>query len=267
MKGLMKILSATVLCAGMLMPIQAQALNVLFFQDATLGPVPSAPEQALINRGDTVTTETVFANFETQVAVGGWDLIVFNHQSSGGFPAALPNFQAYITAGGSAIASEWQMDAAFGAMFGVTYTGVINETSVTVTDTGLAAGIATNPFILANPGWGTYSYGMTADIVTDPTAVSAATFAPSGNDAIVIANGGKTIMMGFLNDTNPVAADGAALYASAITTTNQPAAITVTPLDGGGGGCALNTQAGFDPMLPVLALLALAFLYRRRSNS
>ncbi|PCI45150.1 MAG: hypothetical protein COB41_02460, partial [Proteobacteria bacterium] len=35
---------------------------------------------------------------------------------------------------------------------------------------------------------------------------------------------------------------------------------------GGGGGCALNTQARFDPMLPVLALLALGFLYRRRNN-
>jgi len=267
MKDLMKILSAAVLCASMLIPIQAQALNVLFFQDSTLGPVPSAPEQALINRGDTVTTETIFANFETQVAVGGWDLIVFNHQGGGGFPVALPNFQAYINAGGSAIASEWQRDAAFGAMFGVTYTGLFNETGVTVTDTGLAAGIATNPFTLINPGWGTYSYGMTADTVTDPTAVSAATFAPSGNDAIVIANGGKTIMMGFLNDTSPVAADGVALYASAITTTNLPAPVAVTVLDGGGGGCTVNTQAAFDPMLPVLALLALAFLYRRRSNS
>jgi len=32
------------------------------------------------------------------------------------------------------------------------------------------------------------------------------------------------------------------------------------------GGCALNAEGGFDPMLPLLTLLALGVLYRRRSS-
>jgi hypothetical protein len=40
----------------------------------------------------------------------------------------------------------------------------------------------------------------------------------------------------------------------------------VAPVVVGSGGCALDVTAGFDPLLPVLALIALGFLYRRRSS-
>ncbi len=59
------------------------------------------------------------------------------------------------------------------------------------------------------------------------------------------------------------ARDGRAT-ASATTNAMKPAAPVVVA---GGGGCMLNPQTGFDPMLPTLLLIAFSILYLRRRKA
>jgi hypothetical protein len=168
-----------------------------------------------------VTTAVDVTDFESKVTLGEWNLVILMIQ---GDSYDTPNFNAYVSAGGRAIHADCSRDTTRGALFGVSYTGIENETIITITDDLLSVGV-TNPVILSNPGWGTFSMGMT------DSGIVAATFG-NGDAAIVIGNNGKTIINGFLSDTLSSASDGVALFENEIKTVFP---LTVTSANGGEG--------------------------------
>jgi len=172
----------------------AQSAAVLYWADAVLGT--DAMSAALAASGHSVTTASSESQFVTQVGAGGWDLVVFMNQNTTN-ASAQTAITSWVTAGGAAIFADWTRTATTAAAFDAVYTGGVNQTSMTVTSPALAAGMTTNPITLANPGWGVFTMSMD-DVPLG--GLSAAIFADS-RDAIVVGNGGRTIVNGFLNDT------------------------------------------------------------------
>jgi len=148
--------------------------------------------------GYTTTLGTSWPDFNTKLESGNFVLAVAFAQNqpalSYGFSISIA--QAFINAGGNMVFATWtSSDAAIVNLFGASLSGHNNQSTVTITDPNLAAGI-TNPFTLLNPGWNTFSTGLTAL----PESEVLATF-ENGDAAIVRANGGKTILLGYLSDT------------------------------------------------------------------
>jgi len=184
--------------------------KILYCNDAVLGT--DYVKEALANVGQTYGTATTiasnWADFETKIGAGGWDLVVL--MNLGSAPPATPNFNAYVSGGGRAILTDYSRNAARAALFGATYTTFTNRTAFAISDDLLSSGVE-NPVILVNPGWpGMYSFGMTAT-----TGTAAATF-PNGNAAIIMGSNERTIINGFLTDT--IVSDGAALFGNEILT-------------------------------------------------
>jgi PEP-CTERM motif len=179
------VLSVTVACGAQAAP------QVLYWPDLVLGT--DCTPAALSSLGITPTTASNEADFITKLNAGGWDLAILDVQDlpETGAQAAL---DSYVVGGGKAIYTDWTQNNGAAAAFDAAFTGNTNQTSMTVSG-GLAAGI-TNPVTLSNPGWGVFSMGLSPL----PGGSSSATFANS-DAAIVIGNGGHTIINGFLNDT------------------------------------------------------------------
>jgi len=107
----------------------------------------------------------------------------------------IPNFLAYVADGGRAIMTDWSHYDTLGSAFGLSYTDNDNQEPVTIIDSDLGAELP-NPLSLVNPGWGTFSMGMST------TETVLATF-PNGDAAVVLGNMSHTAAVGFLNDTIP----------------------------------------------------------------
>ncbi len=197
--------------------------RILYWNDLVLGT--DYMGEALANIANTystsVTTATDLTDFESKVAASKWDLVVLMLQNALSF--STPKFNAYVSGGGRAILADWTKNATRGALFGVTYAGNDNQNVITITDDLFLDGV-TNPMSLTNPGWGTFSMG-----VTGTTGFEAATF-PNGDAAIVVGANGKTIINGFLSDTPTSASDGVALFENEIITALP---LTVTSANGG----------------------------------
>jgi len=154
--------------------------------------------EGLNTLGYATTLATSWPDFNTKLASGNFVLAVAFAQN---FPASsqgfsIPIAQTFINAGGDMLFATWtSSDAAIVNLFGASLSGHNNQSTVTITDPNLAAGI-TNPFTLSNPGWGIFSTGLTASTGSEVLA----TF-ENGDAAIVRANGGKTILLGYLSDT------------------------------------------------------------------
>src|SRR5262249_12151219 len=120
--------------------------HVLYFTDG--GPITSDPYLvALANLGITPTVvagstadpTAPYANFVTQLQVGGWDLVIFQQRfwASGDFPSFswTTPFLSYISGGGHVIYSTWMRTQVFGqpqvaalyAALGATSTGGDNH--------------------------------------------------------------------------------------------------------------------------------------------
>jgi len=212
--ALRKTISATAASLVLAFTGSAQAAQILYWADFVAGT--DAMAAALATSGHTVTTSTNQADFVSDVAAGGWDLVIFMNQATSN-ASAQTAIQGWVTGGGRAILADWTRNAATGAVFDATYTGGVNQTLLNVTDPALAAGIVTNPITLTNPGWGVFSMSM--DDV--PLGAASAALFGNGTDAILFGNGGLTIVNGFLNDTFGAAAsprfmDGVTLYLNEI---------------------------------------------------
>jgi hypothetical protein len=200
-----------VLAAALLLTIgarRADAASILFFEDFTVGTSSMTP--ALV--GHTVTTAADPGNFATLLGGGGFDLAIFLQQNSSGsgYDNAFAAIATFLSGGGRAIAADWTRNNAHAAAFGANFAGNVNESTVTVTSAGLLSGV-TNPVDLFNPGWGTFSTGLTAG----GGAICGATFS-SGECAVVIGLGGRAILNGFLSDTFVDSAEGTALFTNEI---------------------------------------------------
>jgi hypothetical protein len=141
----------------------------------------------------------------TSGSLGGFDLSDYDvvvYANQGG---SLPNgdvdaLNAYIAAGGKVIFDDWTRSNSFNG--GQIFTGATNHSSVTLSQFYDGVPI---PMTLSSPGWGIFS----TDMAAAPGSVVAATF-ENGAAAIVVGNGGRTIVNGFLSDT----AWSEALYAN-----------------------------------------------------
>ena len=197
--------------------IGAQAADILYWSDKSVGV--DAMDAALAASGHTITTASNETDFVTKVTTGGWDLVVNFNQNSPN-DAAVSATNSWVAGGGKAIFTHWLSSA--GAAFGASYTGQENITSFSVSNTLLATGI-TNPVELYNPGWSVFSLGM-----AETSGISAADFANT-DDAIIIGNGDKTIINGFLSDTFVDFGQGQALFTNEINYMLVSAAPTAVP--------------------------------------
>jgi len=184
--------------------IGAQAAEILYWSDIATGV--DAMDAALAASSHTITTASGETDFVTKLTAGGWDLVVNFNQNRANDDAVSATTN-WVAGGGKAIFAHWRPNA--GAAFGASYTGKNNITSFSISNPLLATGI-TNPVGLYNPGWGLFSLGM-----AETGGISAAEFANT-NDAIIIGNGDKTIINGFLNDTFVDLAQGQALFTNEI---------------------------------------------------
>lgn len=152
----------------------------------------------LTSEGYTVTLATSWSNFNTLLA-GGTDLAVAFAQNypvtSGGLDYA--TVENYISGGGKMIFATWATeDIAFANLFEADFTGNNNMTQICSDYLSIKRNINNNCFSLSNPGWNTFSKGLSP--IGNGTV--AATF-ENGDAAIVIGNNGNTIILGYLSDT------------------------------------------------------------------
>jgi hypothetical protein len=171
--------------------------RVLYWVDGLIGP--DQMSTALTNTGCVVTTATSDADFQTLISTpANYDMAIYfcqNFTSVNATVAALANF---VNLGKKGMYADWSQDATNGALVGVSYTGTTNESTVTVTDPTLAAGITTNPFTITNTGWGVFSYGL----VPLAGGTVAGTFSPSGQAAIVKSMSDNMLVFGYLSDVS-----------------------------------------------------------------
>lgn len=155
---------------------------------------------ALTALGYTATVATDWNDFSTKLGANNYGLAVaFNQNYAWSVKATvLSALDTYITNGGSVVFGDWTTDNDFAALFEAQFTGVNNQTEMTL-DPSIASGLP-NPISLVSTGWGTFSTGLTALGGGEVLA----TF-PNGNASIVRGNGGKTVILGYLSDTPPEA--------------------------------------------------------------
>jgi hypothetical protein len=149
---------------------------------------------ALANLGITATVATSYADFDSKLQAGGWDIVILLNQdlSDSSWITPLVN---YVQAGGRAILTSWSQQQAAANAFGGSYTGNSNSSSITQTASSpIWAGIS-NPLTLHNPGWFTFSNGLAVT-----TGQSIGQF-ESGDSALIVGNDGRTILNGFQSDT------------------------------------------------------------------
>ncbi len=223
----------------------ARAATVLLYFDSMLGTNYVTP--ALTAGSHTVTTATSWADFNTKLAGGSYQLAIALNQNSG-LGADLTTMQNYIAGGGRVIFTDWTRQATFAGALQGGYTATTNQNTLNFLTPSLSAGI-TNPQVLVNPGWGIYSMGET------PAGGTSLCSFPNSDSCVVSGNGGRTLLLGFLADT-PSAADGVRLWQNLIgVALNGAAQTTLQPVP---------TLGQWSLLALALLLATAAGLYLRR---
>lgn len=190
-KVILALLAASTLASA------ANAATVLYRNDFSLATDRMA--QALASLGLTVTNATGDLSSFT---LGNYDLVVYAAQNMPAPGSDIAALNSFIAGNGRVIFSTWTGSP---PTMGASYNGTSNNASLTVGGP-FGTGI-TSPVTLTNPGWGIFSLGMAA-----AGGTVAGTFG-DGSAAIVIGNGGRTVINGFLTDTLP----NATLFTNQIT--------------------------------------------------
>jgi hypothetical protein len=164
----------------------AQAQSILYRNDYTIGTDYVA---AALAAGSFSVTST--SGDLSLFNLSDFDAVIYANQNSGLPGGDLASLNGFVSGGGRVIFSDWTQTAGFLGDFA--YTGTTNQTSLFV-ESALDGGIA-NPLAISNPGWGTFSFGLT------PVGGTLGGTFGNGQGAIVIGNGGRTIVNGFLTDT------------------------------------------------------------------
>lgn len=182
MKIGIKLLTIAVAIVANFFATTASASSLLYRNDYVVGT--DYLGQAISNSSFSVTaTQDSLSTFN----LNDYSVVVYANQNFGVPTGDIDKLNAYIAAGGSVIFNDWTGNA-FGE---ASATGSANLTTLTL-GSQFSGGIS-GPLSLSNPGWGTFSVGLTGGI-------AAATF-ENGDIAIAIGNGGRTIYNGFLSDT------------------------------------------------------------------
>jgi hypothetical protein len=173
--------------------------------------------QAFATLGITPTVATSSFDFETKLAVGGWDLVVLMDQLFFDNTWDVPVIN-WVNGGGRAIVASWTHPNDVGTAFGAVYTFNDNQSPITQTATDSVWNGIPNPFQLSNPNGGIWSTGLTAT-----SGQSIGTF-PNGDSGLVVGNSRRTILNGFLENAPSNRSQGVQLAENEITavlTTND----------------------------------------------
>ena len=218
----------------------ADAASIVYYNDFVLGT--DAMAGALAGSGHTVTTATSTSQFETLVQGGAFELGIFfvQNNNASSYTSAINALGNFVAGGGRSMYADWSQNASLASLFDAGFTGGLNQNQVTFTDPLYGSGTIN----LTNPGWGTYSTGLT------PVSAAAANFG-NGDGAIVVGKGGRSITYGFLNDTFANPSQGSAMYKSHI------------DLILGGSPTQVPTPA----LLPGLIGLGVAALRKRKAEA
>jgi hypothetical protein len=179
--------------------MQANAGTVLFYDDFVFAT--DTWGDALAASSHTVTTVSSDAAFVTAIGGSTFDLVVTQFDSSSHGTAATA-LSAHVTGGGKAIFSHWLTEG--DSAFEVTQFAT-NKGTLTLGD--FDAGLSGSVQVLTNPTYGTCSRSFTAGAGT----TTAATF-EDGKAGIVVGNGGRTLMNGFLGETIEFSSDEIQLH-------------------------------------------------------
>jgi hypothetical protein len=242
------------------LPGQSPQKKILYFVDGNHGTDEMAAALAALSPPNTVTMATSPADFATKISSPGFDLGIFSAQENYGadYTTALSDLATFVQNGGTAIVDSWATFAGSDLTpFGGTPTGDSNGPAVNLT--AINGGIA-NPLALSNPPspYTAYSFGLTLD-PTSGTFI-AGVFSDPGNSsgtngqaAIVLGNGGRSIVNGFLNDTGGAAGEqlyeneiNGLLGVTGVDTVGAPYAQTFTA-SGGTGTKTFAVSAGTLP--------------------
>jgi len=264
----MRILGAAValaLVAGSSAPMRAS--SILYFVDKNFGTDQMDAALATLPAGDTVTVATSPLDFATKIAGGTYDLGIFSQQyyadfanpytNSNDFSTALTALETFVAGGGKAIVDTWSPGSStYVSAFGADYTGNINGPAVNMS--GFNSGVS-NPVTVSNPpGYATFSTGMSLD-ATNGISIAGTFLDPgnaSGTDgeaAVIIGDGGRSIVNGFLNDT--AGAPGEQIYINEIDSLLAPACPP------GPNGCAPTPEPSYWVLLAAAMFGMIA--YRR----
>jgi hypothetical protein len=207
---------------------QARAGAILYFVDQNMGTDEMAAALAALSATDTTTVASSPLDFAAKIASGSYDLGIFSQQvfadfanpytNGTDFSTALSALATFVSSGGKAIVDTWNpniLPSSYVSAFGANYTGATNEPAVSMTS--FNSGV-TNPVSLSNPGYVTFSTGMTLAAITGTSI--AGTFPFDGEAAVIVGNGGKSIVNGFLNDT--AGTPGEQIYENEINTLLPP---------------------------------------------
>lgn len=171
--------------------------------------------QALDNLGYTVTVATDWNDFNNKLSNNDYGLVVFFNQGTG-LGASLPVVTEYINSGGSAVFTDWTRNAAFASLFQIQFTDNNNETVMHL-DPKIEGNVS-NPMTLTNTGW---TQIFSTGLMPTGDGEILATFDMSGDAAIVRANEGRTIVLGYLSDVPP-AVDRQQLFENLFIAVTEP---------------------------------------------
>lgn len=164
----------------------ANAANLLYRNDFTSGTDYLG---AAINASSFTVTS---ANKDLSAFnLSNYDVVVYANQGDVFSGGDLSQLNAYVAAGGKVIFDDWTQTSAFNG--GEFYTGNNNLRTLTL-GSQFGAGIV-GPFALDSQSYGTFSTGLGL-----AGGSIAGTF-ENGEAAMVVGNGGRTIVNGFLSDT------------------------------------------------------------------
>lgn len=187
------------------------AMDAVVYVDYSIGP--DFVVAGLTNLGYTVTIASGWGDFDSKLLSGNYGLAVSFNQDQPGTGPSPAAMQSFMAAGGCIIYCDWSKDNSRVSVLEASFTGGNNLTTMTVSDAGIAAGIA-NPVIMSNTGWvWTFSTGLAAT----GSGQVLATF-ENGDAAIVRGNGGKSIVLGYLGDA-PLLADRQQLFENVVNST------------------------------------------------
>ena len=174
------------LAASVALTTSASAASLLYRNDFSVG----TDYMGAAISASTFSVTSTNGNLSS-FTLGSYDVVVYANQNSGVPGGDLAALNAYILGGGKVIFADWTQSGGFNG--GQSFTGNNNLNTITLGGQ-FNAGIV-GPLAVVNPGWGTYSTGLGL-----LGGVSAGSF-ENGDNAIVVGNGGRTIVNGFLTDT------------------------------------------------------------------
>ena len=175
-------------------PMQLFAAKILYYVDTAVIGKDSVAQalQELSSTHEYVISGTK-DEFENELMQNSYDLVILSLQDKKRSTLDFPAFVEYVNSNGKVIFSDANMDESFASLLGFSYATSVNQTSINITDIDLKKGMDENPFSLYNPGYITWSMGLT------PAERTMALF--SNGEAAIIMTSENITINGYLVDT------------------------------------------------------------------